>query len=171
MKLKYLKGYSLRVSSVGEQYQGYIKEVLNLTQALEDYVGGEVEAIPILNGLVAIVNKGGHFRGMYSFSLLNPTPEEEKQVVLFHVDGKGLDFPINRIWVSEDDEEADVLCGDIFVVRCVGNLLTSILEEDIPKIEEVLPVCIHECSYERLAINPNSQLLKHKEDKGDGVSN
>lgn len=107
-----LLGYSLRVSSTRKKpCRGYITEVDNTLKALQENVGGRIGVVTLFDGVVLI----------------------------FCEDGEELRYPLNRIWVSEVGEQIDYFSGNILAVRVDGDEFISIQEEDISKIDDLLP--------------------------------
>lgn len=48
-------------------------------------------------------------------------------------------YPKNRVLITHENKVIKYLCGNIIIVRSDGDKFTSILEEDIPKIEAMMP--------------------------------
>ncbi|MCI9050659.1 MAG: DUF3846 domain-containing protein [Lachnospiraceae bacterium] len=109
MKQDIIDVYAMRVED-GIVYRGKIEKIENSLEKLQDFVGG----------LITVA----HFT-------------QEIDIVL-NDEGKLNNLPLNRVWKSEE-EIFDILVGNIFCCRYdeEGNF-SSILEEDIPIIQEML---------------------------------
>ena len=105
-----IKTYQIRVSENGTRYRGYIAEEENTLKAEQQFVGGYIEVIRLVDNMVMIINE----------------------------DGKNRNLPPNRLWFKEGQYQ-DIIVGNIECVRFneEGDFL-SIEEEDIPKIEKCL---------------------------------
>lgn len=111
--MKKIKCYKMRVDS-DDVYKGYIAEIENTVEAMQEFCYGYIECIKITNELVAIINEEGKIR----------------------------DMPVNRILVRADEKILDMLAGNILVVRADGEEFVSIEESDIEVIEKrLLPFC------------------------------
>lgn len=111
--MKKIKGYFLRVSEFGDQYQGYFGEIKNTLKAKQDYVGGYIQNI-CLEDIDFIMNDEGKIKRL----------------------------PPNRAIIM-DNKVVDIICGNILCVRHddKGNYI-DILESDKETIESILKPCI-----------------------------
>ena len=123
MKDKFIQAYFMRVDrESGIPYKGYLGVIENTVSAKQKYVNfGE---------------DGGRFETVHLGHDI---------VIVCHEDGKLLGFPISRGWADDDGSVIDLFAGNILAVRRTGEKFTSILESDIPYIEEYLsPVALLE---------------------------
>lgn len=111
MKQKIIKAYIIRVDSEGNQYKGYFTEIENTLENLQEIVGGLIQVVSLTPEIDVIINDEGKLRGM----------------------------PINRIWLSEDENPLDFFAGNIIVLRHDNDAFTDILAEDCDIIERLLP--------------------------------
>lgn len=112
---KKILSWQVRVNKeTGIPYQGVLREIDNTLEAKQAYVGGTIQHIKI-------------------------TPEID---MLLNDDGKLIGLPFNRVWFYEG-EPVDFFVGNLLFVRHdnEGNF-TSILESDIPIIQENVKFCI-----------------------------
>lgn len=103
----------LSVDDSGKPVKPKFVEMDNTLEAIQQYIGGNIEAIKI-NDVIA----------------------------LLHEEGKILGLPLNRIWIDENRVVIDGLVGNILCCRSdnFGNF-TSIKESDLEIIEErLIPV-------------------------------
>lgn len=109
-KEKTITGYALRVADDGIVYRPYLYECPNELKALQAFVGGRIEVIHI-DDLDVIINE----------------------------EGKLIELPPNRIWVTDQEKVLDILRGNILVVRAEGENFSSVRVDDIDKINQFLP--------------------------------
>lgn len=91
------------------QYQGYLGQIENTLKALQEYVGGLIQAVSLTPEIIVICND----------------------------EGKIQQLPPNRAWV-ESSGVVDFFAGSIFCVRRSGDEFTSIQPEDVAEIERRL---------------------------------
>lgn len=112
---KKILSWQVRVNKeTGIPYQGVLREIDNTLEAKQAYVEGHIERVCITPEIDCILNEEGKI--------------------------KGLTF--NRVWFYEG-EPVDFFVGNLLFVRHddEGNF-TSILESDIPIIQENVKFCI-----------------------------
>lgn len=116
MKDKFIQAYLMRVDrETGLPYKGYLCTVENTLSAEQEYVnfdeeGGWIQAVPLGSDIV----------------------------IICHDEGKVLGFPTNRAWLNNEGRVLDLFAGNIMAVRHTGDEFVSIMESDIPYIEEHL---------------------------------
>ena len=115
MKEEKILSYQLRIDKkTNLPCKGFLSEVDITLEAMQAYVGGYIECIPLTQEIIMIVNENGKIMGM----------------------------PINRYWISKG-KPIDAIVGNILCVRNSGEEFASILESDIPVILEKLQVGIY----------------------------
>lgn len=134
-----IKAYMMRVNEeTGKVYKGYIGEIENSLESKQAYVNFDKP-----NGLIQVICIEGID-------------------IICHDEGKLLQYPANRVWMIED-EVADVFCGNILAVRhnAYGEF-TSILPEDIVKINTFLKP-VHQVGT-KLVVLPTEDWLEDYEE-------
>lgn len=116
MKDRLLTAYFMRVNrETGVPYKGYLGTIENTLAAKQKYVNFDETG-----GWIQIVHLGNDI------------------VVVCHDEGKILAFPPNRALLDDNGEVLDVFCGNILILRRMGEELISISEADIPYIKKIL---------------------------------
>lgn len=116
MKDRLLTAYFMRVNrETGVPYKGYLGTIENTLAAKQKYVNFDETG-----GWIQIVHLGNDI------------------VVVCHDEGKILAFPPNRALLDDNGEVLDVFCGNILILRRMGEELISISEADIPYINRCL---------------------------------
>lgn len=111
MSQKVLKVYAMRVDEE-EIYKGRVEHMTDTLGELQKFVGGSIQIVSLTGDLALVINEEGKIDGL----------------------------PYNRVWLFEDGQVADILVGNVFVCRYgEGGNFTSILDEDIPAIQKMLP--------------------------------
>ena len=110
MKKDSITAYFCRVSPLSP-YQGTLGEIENSLKSLQWYVKGDIQAVPLTDGLIIVCND----------------------------DGKLLKLPVNRAITDGEGHVLDVVVGNALVVRVDGEEFASIFESDIPLIEKFFP--------------------------------
>lgn len=110
MKEAYINAYFCRVSPLSP-YKGNVGEIENSLSTLQEYVGGDIQTVPLTQGLLIICND----------------------------DGKILGLPVNRAITDRDRHVYDIVVGNALVVRVAGEEFASITKSDIPIIEKYFP--------------------------------
>lgn len=110
MKEAYINAYFCRVSPLSP-YKGNVGEIENSLRTLQEYVGGDIQTVPLTQGLLIICND----------------------------DGKILGLPVNRAITDGAERVYDIVMGNALVVRTDGEEFASVTEADISIIEKYLP--------------------------------
>ncbi|SEW38924.1 DUF3846 domain-containing protein [[Clostridium] fimetarium] len=109
----------IKIYSLEERQEGYIKEVEDSLESFQKEVGGYIEIVCLDDkaDLDLFVNEEGKIRGL----------------------------TLNRAWLNKEGDIIEIICGNGFVARHDkdGNT-TSILESDISFINDtLLPILIY----------------------------
>ena len=125
---KILKAYMLRVNEItGWSYKGYIGEIEDKLEILQQYVGGSIQLTSIGHGIEVLCNDDGKLMGLVP----------------------------NRCFLNNDGKVLDVYVGNIACFRTDNDNLADIQEEDIPYIEQRLKAVMFIDKNMGVVIDPN----------------
>ena len=137
MKENIIMAYMMRVDEKkGCIYQGYVAGIANSLKAIQEFVGGPIQAINIEHGIVAICNDDGKCDKLLPNRVWFGDTKAVSDIAI--KDSKKCDDVVT-MYLLDNDKAIYTIVGNILVVRCDGEgNFTSIQEEDIPVIEGLL---------------------------------